>query len=89
MKPEEYQHIVFALDRALFIFHEAHDRLTDRDRALERVVSSVRGEVVRTGSGHPFTTAVIREPFAMIADRLPRATPATAPAGCAPSSSQQ
>jgi hypothetical protein len=55
MTPDQYHQVLIGLDRALFVFHEtpAADLSAD-DHQLKLQIATLRSQVLRAESGHPF-----------------------------------
>lgn len=55
MTPDQYHQVLIGLDRALFVFHETPPtEITQDDLQLKMQIATVRSQVLRAESGHPF-----------------------------------
>lgn len=54
MKPSQYHEVLSALDRTLVIFDQAVDNFSGEDLQLRLRIATIRSEVLKAESGHPF-----------------------------------
>lgn len=52
MSPHQYREVLIGLDRALFVFHEAHNELDRSDHRFESALAGLRTEILRLWAAH-------------------------------------
>lgn len=54
MKPHQYHRLLVELDRTLDVFDEATADFSAEDLQLRLRIATLRSQVLKAGSGHPF-----------------------------------